>query len=131
CFYYHIGLCPGACVGLISKEDYNKIIRRFSKFLEGKKEELVGELINEMNQAAKEQKFEEAGKVKKIIDGITYLTQTNRTHLYLENPNFLEDENKKALEQLQKDLKLSTIPERIEGYDISNIQGKEATGSLV
>ena len=131
CFYYHIGLCPGACVGLISKEEYNKIIKRFSKFLEGKKEELIEELTEEMKNASKEEKFEEAGRLKKTIEGITYLTQTNRTHLYLENPNFLEEETKLALSQLQKDLNLSRPPERIEGYDISNIGGKEAVGSMV
>lgn len=131
CFYYHIGLCPGACVGLISKEDYKKIIGRFSKFLDGKKQELMKELTHEMGNAADDQRFEEAGKVKKMIDGINYLTQINRTKSYLENPNFLQEETRLALEQLQKDLNLPKLPERIEGYDISNIQGKDATGSMV
>ena len=82
CFYYHLRLCPGASVGLISKEDYYKILRRFSKFLEGKKEELVGELVMEMEETARGQRFEEAGKLKKMIEGINYLTQTNRAQLY-------------------------------------------------
>ena len=30
CFYHHLGLCPGACVGLITKQDYNKIISKSS-----------------------------------------------------------------------------------------------------
>ncbi len=131
CFYYHIKLCPGACVGLISKDDYNKIIQRFSKFLDGKKEELVKELTNEMTVFSKDEKFEEAAKIKKTLEGIFYLTQTNRAQVYLENPNFLEDENKTALEQLKNDLNLEKLPERIEGYDISNIGGKESVGSLV
>lgn len=131
CFYYHIGLCPGACVGAVSKDDYQKIIRRFSKFLAGNKEELVTELTLEMEQSAKEQKFEEAGELKKILQGIFYLTQTNRVSRYLENPNFLEEEHKQTLLDLQKDLGLSELPERIEGYDISNLGGKEAVGSMV
>lgn len=131
CFYYHLGLCPGPCVGVISKEKYGKIIKNFSKFLDGKKKQLVQELTKEMNDAAKLQKFEEAGILKKIIEGINYLTQTNRVNAYLENPNFLEEENALALKQLKEDLKLTKIPERVEGYDISNIQGHLATGSLV
>ncbi|OGE38048.1 hypothetical protein A3B45_03180 [Candidatus Daviesbacteria bacterium RIFCSPLOWO2_01_FULL_39_12] len=131
CFYYHLGLCPGVCVGLVSKEEYNKTIKRFSKFMDGKKEKLVEDLIKEMTQASKGQKFEEAAKVKKVIEGINYLTQSNRVQAYLENPNFLEDEKKQALIELKKDLNLTELPRRIEGYDISNIQGKEATGSLV
>ncbi|MDP3973724.1 MAG: GIY-YIG nuclease family protein [Candidatus Daviesbacteria bacterium] len=131
CFYYHLGLCPGACLGLITKDDYHKIIRRFSKFLEGKKDELLEELTSEMNEASNHQEYEQAAKMKKIIEGINYLTQPNRVRLYLDNPNFLQEENVMALKQLQKDLNLATNPERIEGYDISNIGGKEATGSMV
>ena len=131
CFYYHLGLCPGVCIGAISKVEYNKTINRFSKFLDGKKEELIKELMEEMAESSKNQLFEKAGAVKKIIEGINYLTQINRVSAYLENPNFLEDEKKQTLIDLQKDLNLSKIPERIEGYDISNIQGKEAVGSMV
>jgi excinuclease ABC subunit C len=36
-----------------------------------------------------------------------------------------------ALKELQEKLGLQHLPERIEGYDISNIQGKEAVGSMV
>lgn len=131
CFYYHIKQCPGACVGKISKEDYNRIISRFSKFMDGKKDDLLSQLVLEMMQASKQQRFEDAQRIKKSMEGINYLTQTNRTALYLENPNFLEDEREKALKELQKDLGLNKLPERIEGYDISNIQGKQATGSMV
>lgn len=131
CFYFHINLCPGACLGAISKEDYNKIIRRFSKFLSGKKEELLGELYQEMNNYSKNREFEQAQSIKKIISGIDYISQPSKIDKYLENPNFLEDQNKKALEELKVDLNLLEEPERIEAYDISNIQGKEATGSMV
>ena len=36
-----------------------------------------------------------------------------------------------ALEELQTLLKLPSLPQRIEGYDISNIQGTSAVGSMV
>ncbi len=131
CFYYHLGFCPGACIGVISKEDYRKIINRFSKFLRGEKDNLLKELGSEMEAFTNKEQFEEAVKIKKVIDGISYLTQTNRVTSYLDNPNFLEDETKQALKALKNDLNLTKLPERIEGYDISNIQGSEATGSLV
>ncbi len=131
CFYYHLKLCPGACVGEISKEDYNKIINRFSKFMSGKKEELLSELTKEMEEKSQKQEYEEAQRIKKIITGIEYLTQSNRTSEYLANPNFLEEEKVSTLEALQKDLNLIDLPERIECYDISNISGKQSTGSLV
>lgn len=131
CFYYHINLCPGPCAGEISKEEYRKITNRFIKFMEGQKQELMDELTVEMNGLSQKQQFEEAAKLKKVIEGIGYLTQPNRTHRYLENPNFLEDQRTKALEALRDALGLKEIPERIEGYDISNIQGHEAVASMV
>ncbi len=131
CFYYHLSLCTGSCAGLITKEDYMKNIKRLVKLLEGKKDELMGELTKDMEGASKEQNFEEAAKVKKILDGIVYLTQSNRAQVYLENPNFLEDQRILALQELQEVLNLKDIPHRIEGYDISNIQGHESTGSMV
>ncbi len=131
CFYYHLGLCPGACIGKISQADYRKNIFRLAALLDGKREKLVEDLIKEMTIASKKQDFEEAAKLKTVIEGINYLTQSNRTQVYLENPNFLEDQRQLALEELQKVLGLSKIPERIEGYDISNIQGHQSTGSMV
>ncbi len=106
CFYYHLGLCPGACIGLIDKRDYQKIIASFSKFMDGKKEELIGKLLKELAEESKRQRFEIASRIKKILDGITYITQPNRVKLYLENPNFLEEERQLALKQLKKDLNL-------------------------
>lgn len=131
CFYYHLGLCPGACLGKFSKEEYRKNIFRLSKLLDGQKGNLIEELSKDMEKASEDQDFEEAGRLKKMITGISYLTQPNRIRNYLENPNFLEDQRQIALETLQKALNLPILPERIEGYDISNISGKEATGSMV
>lgn len=131
CFYYHIGLCPGPCVGAISSQDYLKIINRFSKFLDGKKQELLEELNSEMETDSKNLKFEEAAKVKKIIEGINYVTAPTKITNYLLNPNFLEDLTKNSLRELQSVLNLKELPVRIEGYDISNFQGSDATGSMV
>lgn len=131
CFYHHLKLCPGPCAGAVDQHEYNQIIDRFIKFMQGKKSELTGELQKEMEQAAKDLDFEKAQRLKRTIDGITYLLQPNKTQVYLENPNFLESQNESALQALKDDLKLLNIPERIEGYDISNTQGNQATGSLV
>lgn len=131
CFYYHLGLCPGACVRLITQKDYMKIINRFSKFLEGKKQELLEELTNEMEQYSKDLKFEDASRIKKTIEGINYITAPTKIANYLANPNFLEDLNQNSLKELQRVLNLPELPVRIEAYDISNFQGKEASGSMV
>ena len=43
----------------------------------------------------------------------------------------LPGQSKRALAELQKVFDLPGVPERIEGYDISNIQGTAAVGSMV
>lgn len=131
CFYYHLGLCPGPCAGKINQQDYRKIINSFSKFMQGKKDELVDSLQQEMTEYSQKLEFEKAQQIKKMLDGLEYLLQPNRVDAYLENPNFLEDQNRLALEELQKELGLKILPSRIECYDISNIGGQLAVGSLV
>lgn len=118
-------------MGKIEAREYNQVMNRFIKFMDGKKVELVDELNQEMSQASKNLQFEEAERIKKTLLGIAYLTQPNRVTSYLENPNFLDDQNQKALTELQKVLNLPELPERIECYDISNFQGAESTGSMV
>ena len=56
-----------------------------------------------------------------------------RESLQQARARWLADSGKKreALEQLQDALSLPSLPERIECYDISNIQGTSATGSMV
>ncbi len=132
CFYYHLGLCPGPCAGKIEEKEYGKIIRRFIRFMEGREDDLLAELTSEMEDYSKKEEFEEASRVKKTILGINYLTQRiNGAQVYLEDPNFLENKNLLSISNLKADLNLPTIPERIECYDISNLSGKMAVGSLV
>lgn len=54
-------------------------------------------------------------------------------HLGQEKARWEKDEvrAKQGLEQLTKALNLPTVPQRIEMYDISNIQGTHAVGSMV
>jgi len=47
CFHYQIGLCPGACIGKISKEDYQKNIKNLIMFLRGEKKRLTKQLKKE------------------------------------------------------------------------------------
>ncbi len=62
------------------------------------------------------------------------LARENAEH-QLQQENLLEEEKRKKeekdLQQLQKALGLKEFPEIIEGYDISNIGGREAVGSMV
>lgn len=131
CFYYHLHLCPGPCAGKIGRKEYSKIIHNFVQFMDGKRDELVNSLSAEMKLAADNLNFEKAESIKKTLCGVEYLTKSTSAKVYLENPNFVEDLNRHSLQFLQSDLALSEIPERIECFDISDLGGKMAVGSLV
>lgn len=47
CFHYQIGLCPGVCIGAISKKDYQKNIDNLTLFLSGEKKRLLKKLMKE------------------------------------------------------------------------------------
>jgi len=73
CFDYQIGLCPGTCIGAISKKDYAKTIRHLKLFFEGKKKVLLKSLEREMKVASKEQKFEEASRLKRQVFALKHI----------------------------------------------------------
>ncbi len=52
CFDYQIGLCPGVCVGAITKKDYQKNINNIVLLLKGEKKKLLKKLSKENPQAA-------------------------------------------------------------------------------
>lgn len=68
-------------------------------------------------------------KLKLINLGITNAEEYLRKWQRSQASNI--DLNKEILENLKSLLNLSTLPRRIEGYDISNIQGTNPVGSMV
>jgi excinuclease ABC subunit C len=120
CMYYRLGLSPAPCTGKINKKEYAKTIKKISLILEGKTDTLIKKLFREMNLRAKRQEFEEAAKIR---DQINALVAIGRSNTNIGSQNELED--------LKNLLRLSKLPERIEAFDISDIYGKEATGSMV
>ncbi|NMB92272.1 MAG: GIY-YIG nuclease family protein [Parcubacteria group bacterium] len=52
CFDHQIGLCPGACIGAISKEDYQKNIDNIILLLQGRHQTLLRKLTKENPEKA-------------------------------------------------------------------------------
>ncbi|MEK7142648.1 MAG: UvrB/UvrC motif-containing protein [Patescibacteria group bacterium] len=111
CFEYHLGMCPGVCAGKISKNDYQKTIHQIKLFLKGKKKNLIRELQKEMQILAKNLEFEKAARVRDRIFALKHL----------QDVALIQEEN----------LPQNNIPSRIEAYDVSNIAGVFAVGSMV
>ena len=145
CLWYQLGRCPAPCQ-IKTKEQKikdKKLVRKIKEecqsnvknlmlILGGKKNKVLKGLEKEMKKAAKKQEFERAAKIR---DQILALEKTLLHAKVLSNSlpqqssSFYVWQNTE--EKLRKILNIKGKIERIEGYDISNIQGKQATGSMV
>lgn len=138
CFYYHLHLCP--CPPCFDskefRQEYKKTIKYIIQFLKGNKSKIIKELEKERDEKSKSEKYEEARTMQQKIDAINYVTSSiHKPFEYEINPNLRSDIRKKELECLRKELtevgyELYSL-ERIECYDVSNIAGMFAVGSLV
>ncbi|GAB1265146.1 excinuclease ABC subunit UvrC [Aurantivibrio infirmus] len=70
CLQYQINRCTGPCVGLISAEDYQTDVRHTEMFLNGRSDELMQELANEMETAAAALEYERAALLRDQIGAL-------------------------------------------------------------
>ncbi|MGO8752245.1 MAG: excinuclease ABC subunit UvrC [Thermoguttaceae bacterium] len=130
CLLHAIGQCTAPCNFRISKEEYRKEIRRLEKFLEGKKQDLLVEMREEMTAAAKELRFEEAARLRDELHLLETLDERGELDTHVQ-PEVFPIDPKKGLASLQRTLNLHEPPRVIEGVDIAHLQGTETVASLV
>jgi len=125
CFFYQIGRCTGVCGGKIDAKEYRKkIIKPIILLLEGKKARIIGSMKKEMQELLRRGSEDEAAKIDWQIKNMEYVIR--QAHII-----GIADKYAADVDELAKLLPLKKKPRRIEGYDISNIFGKEAVGSMV
>ncbi|MDY0097507.1 MAG: excinuclease ABC subunit UvrC [Candidatus Dojkabacteria bacterium] len=131
--YFHIGLCPGPYAGAITKKEYRKNINSIIRFLSGKQQNHIKRLEREMKIYSKQQDYEKATQLRDRINDLKYIGQ-DIDFTYYDDTESYESRRSKARKSSFNSLSIELgIPklERIECYDISNIQGKHAYGSMV
>lgn len=138
CLYHHLGLCPCPIIfdSAELKKEYRKNIRGIIRMLEGESQKIMKELEKERDTASKNELYEEALKTQKKINALSLITTPfHQAFEYDVNPNLRTDIRKQELDELMQTLNQNGFSlkelERIECYDISNIQGTNATGSMV
>lgn len=75
CLQYQIKRCTAPCVGYIDPEHYQLEVRRAVLFLEGKDQEIIADLIQQMETAAQNLEFETAAYLR---DQIAMLRQIHQ-----------------------------------------------------
>ncbi len=78
CLNYHMGLCDGYCRPQMEQSQYRESIEQAVRLLEGKLDEVVGDLTAEMEQAAENLAFEQAAKIRDRINAIRLLSKRQK-----------------------------------------------------
>jgi excinuclease ABC subunit C len=131
CLYAHLKYCTAPCVGNVTREQYLEQVRAACDFLEGQSREMQSELETEMKRAAAAHDFERAASLRDLIRDLqdTWKRTEKFERIPYTLPLSINPEN--DLVELGKILDLPAPPQRIEGFDISNISGTFKVASLV
>lgn len=76
CTYYQIGQCLGGCFKEVDPIFYKKNINEIKKILNGNTFYIKQKLINKMNLFASNFQFEEANKIKNLIQKFDFFTES-------------------------------------------------------
>jgi len=139
CLWYQLKRCPAPCllknrlaeqipkISKKTKKECQKNALNILKIFKGKKEKLLRDLKEKMKKEAELKNFEEAGQIRDQIRSLEKI-MAHRIILSEEKEGFIWERIKNYLQLILNDKKDFY---RIEAYDISNFQGKEATGALI
>ncbi len=125
--HYHLGLDPGLEEGKTSLEDYRANLRRLIAIIQGKRKTIEKELERDMKRASKAKDFESATHFRNQLFALRGL---NRQVIFSDK-EFLDISKDHALNELVNMLSIEAFPKRIEGYDISHMQGTDVVASMV
>ncbi len=149
CLYNHLGLCP--CPPMFDspelRKTYRKNIGGIIRMLEGESQKIMKELTKARGKASKAEDYEEALSLQRKINALSIVTTPfHKPVEYDVNPNLRIDLRQQELDDLKEVLNNAfpqspfikggkgdfiTKLDRIECYDNSNIQGTNATSSMV
>ena len=81
CLQYQIKRCPAPCVYSVPQEEYRRSVDEVALFLEGKADELTGQLAGRMKDASGKLEFERAAQLRDQLHAIERSLEKQRTVL--------------------------------------------------
>lgn len=78
CLNHHIDLCKAPCAGLISEEDYRKILEEVIDFLEGNRKPVISKLEEQMACCAENLAFEKAAELRDALTAVRRLDEKQK-----------------------------------------------------
>ncbi len=124
-----IRFCSAPCIAKVTPEQYHERVNEALAFMRGERPELLKEIRDAMEQAAESHQFERAAALR---DTLFLLQEAIKRRIRGEKTLAIKAEDARAgVAELQRVLGLAQPPRVIETYDISNISGTFAVGSMV
>ncbi|GBD34215.1 UvrABC system protein C [bacterium HR34] len=113
------------------KKACKKNVKTIFKILEGGYKSVINQLRKQMKKAVESQNFEKAIELRDALIALEKIME-NAQVIKLDDIKKEGNKDYQKIEKYLQELFQTKKPvKRIEGYDISNIQGKMATGSMV
>jgi len=119
------------------KETSQRNVKNLIKILQGKKLQVLRDLKKEMEKFSASQDYEKAAKIRDQIESFEKVLSHAKIFDRIETDVITKPWQRydvkwqKIGRELQKILKIKREISRIEAYDVSNIQGQKATGSMI
>jgi len=131
CLYAHLKVCTAPCIGNVTREQYLLQIGAACDFLDGQCEEMQRDLEAQMKQAATALDFEKAAQLRDLLADLKRTTQKTEKFERIPYRLPVAIDPERDLLELADALGLPAPPQRIEGFDISNISGTFLVASMV
>ncbi len=134
CLQDVIRQCSAPCLGAISPQDYALRVEKALAILRGEEpaKALLREMEEKMKRAAQERAYEEAARWRDMMGHLRSVLEPTRRFLNQTIARRTDpQENPAGMEALQAALALPALPRHMECFDMSNISGTLAVGSMV
>ncbi len=131
CLYGNLKYCTAPCIGNVTRDQYLLQVQAACEFLSGQSREFEQQLEDEMKKAAAELEFEKAASLRDALEDLRRTTRKTEKFERLPYKLPVAIDPDRDLQELAGILALPAPPERIEGFDISNISGTFAVASMV
>jgi len=78
CLDYHIHKCEGPCEGLVSRDEYNRMIEHVVNFIQGKSTRVIDDIRKQMEDSAAALKFERAAFLRDQLEKVKVFQQRQK-----------------------------------------------------
>lgn len=124
-----IRYCTAPCIGKVNQEAYRVRVEEALAFMRGERPEMLKDVRAIMDKAAEARQYERAAALR---DTLWLLQEAVKRRMRGEKSLTIKAEDaKQGVRELQHVLGLDRLPRVIETFDISNISGTFAVGSMV